>query len=163
MTPYSTIYEKFFHRIEEDREFFNYFQLPDAQVMEVAQERASAYMEEAVSKIILNCSPVPVDLTQRTETPAGFAADLTPSEIYLISSLMFEQYIERDIAYLKKLTVNYTSKELTVFSPDNWRNSFRELYESVKEENEGLLNLYKNKDRMTGAYLTVDFSAFDAQ
>ena len=162
MTPYTTIYDKFFHRIEEDREFFNHFQLPDAQVMEVAQQRASAYMEEAVSRIMMECPQGSVFAQRTTTDPEGFVADLTPSEIYLVSSLMFEQYIERDIAYLKKLTVNYTSKELTIFSPDNWRNSYNELFKTVRNENEGLMNLYKNKDRLTGAYLSVDFSSANA-
>lgn len=162
MTLYSTIYEQFFHRIEEDRDFFNYFQLSDEEMMEVANTRASAYMEEAICRITMQCNPT-IDFTSRNEEKTAFKADLTANEQYLIASLMFEQYIERDVAYLKRLSVNYTSTELRVFSPDNWRLSFNELYERVHIQNVGLLNQYKNTDRLTGQYRLIDFGSFDTQ
>ena len=162
MTPYSEIYDQFFHRIEEDRDFFNYYKLSDDEVMAVAKERASAYMDEAVARITINCLPT-IDFDARTEDGTGFQEDLTPSEKFLISSLMFEQYMERDIAYLKRLSVNYTNKELTTFSPDNWRNSFQNMFESVQLKNLALMDKYKNTDRLTGQYRVLDFSSFDAE
>lgn len=162
MTLYSTIFEQFFHRIEEDRDFFNYFELSDEEMMKVANARASAYMEEAVSRITIQCFPT-IDFSVRNADNTAFVADLTTSEQYLIASLMFEQYIERDIAYLKRLSVNYTSTELRVFSPDNWRQSFNELYGRVSMQNIGLMNHYRNTDRLTGAYRTINFASFDAK
>lgn len=162
MTPYSSVYDRFFRRIEEDRDFFNYYELPEDEVMNVAQQRASGYMEEAVSRIILECFPQ-IDFTDRTSEKDGFTADLTSSELHLLGSLMFEQYLERDISYLKRMCVNYTSKELQVFSPDNWRNSFNSLYQSVKTDNERLMSQYKDKDRLTGKYLSVDFASYDTE
>lgn len=162
MTPYSKIYDRFFHRIEEDRDFFNYYELSDDQVMEVAQQRASGYMEEAVSRIILECFPQ-IDFTDRNPEGDAFSADLTRAEEHLLASLMFEQYLERDISYLKRMCVNYTSKELQVFSPDNWRNSFNALYQSVKQDNDRLMSQYKDKDRLTGQYLSVDFASYDTE
>lgn len=161
MTAYSTIYDWFFHMIEEDRDFFRYYELSDKEVMELAQQRAKPYMEEAVSRIVMSCFPV-VDFMARTNEDDGFTQTLTQTEIFLIASLMFEQYMERDIAYLKRLSVNYTSKEMTVFSPDNWRNSFQSMLESIREKNLALMDEYRNKDRETGQFRAImDFAKYD--
>lgn len=162
MTPYSDIYERFFHRIEEDRDFFDYYKLPEVDMLAVATKRANAYMEEAVSRILIYCLPQ-IDFSKRTGDDSGFAETLTPGEIYLIASLMFEQYMERDIAYLKRLSVNYTSKELNVFSPDNWRNSFQAMFENVQHKNAELIDRYKNTDRLTGQFRSINFAAYDTE
>lgn len=158
-TPYSSLHELFFRRIENDRDFFDYIDKSFAECMEIANKRASGYLNEAVSRVIILCHPS-ISLDSHTET--GFTADLTTSEKYLISSLMYEQYLERDIAYIKTLDVNYTPSALKVFDPSNARSTYLALYKMVHDENERLIDTYKNTDRNTGEMKSLDFSLYDS-
>lgn len=157
-TSYYDLIEMFFHRIEKDRDFFNYFSLSDEEAMEIAETRAQAYLEEAVARIQIECHPT-VDFSDRGDDE--FNWDLNDREKLLVTSLMYEYYLGRDISYLKLQNVNYTSTDLRVFDPSNWRLSFMEMYESVRAQNAELLDIYKNTSRETGEYLALDFSRYD--
>lgn len=158
-TSINTPIELFFRRIEKDSEFFNYFNLSDCESMQIAKERAFVYLEEAIGIVCLNCNPE-VDFTERDKN-GDFTFEWTQAEKLLIPSLMYEMYLDRDIAYLKNLNVNYTSSELKVFDPSNARSTFLALYQTVKAQNEYLLDRYKNTYRDTGEYKTLDFAVYD--
>ena len=85
---------------------------------------------------------------------------MTRTEIDMLASLMFEMYLEKDIAKLRVLDVNYTPNDLQVFSPSQSRKTFMEMYENVRAENRRLLDGYKSRDRLTGELLTIDYAAF---
>lgn len=159
-TPFSIPIERFFHRIEEDREFFNYYQLSDNDAMQLAEIRARGYLQNAADKIMMG-GVSDVDFSDVDDVLDEFNADLTSREIYLLSSLMYEFYLEKDIAKLKTLSVNYTGSNLKVFDPSNARTSFRTLYRDVCEQNGALLDTYRNTDRMTGAFKGIDYASYD--
>lgn len=160
-TPYTVPIELFFKKVEKDVRFFNYFGLDDYRAMRLAEERAKTYLSEAVGRLMLECSPS-VDFTDVDGEAETFNFDLTTSEKLLLSSLMYEYYLERDIAYLRLQNVNYVSTELRVFDPSNARNSFMEMYESVCNRNKELLEEYRNRDRLTGAFIGVDYTVLNA-
>lgn len=159
-TPYSMVLNAFYHRVEKDEGFFNYFNLTAEEALAIAKERALAYMDESLSRIILECQPE-VDFTDKNDTSEQFNFDLIKTEIFLIAALMYQSHLERDIAYLRLQNVNYTPTEIRVFDPSNARSTFMEMYESVCVKNEALMDKYKNLDRSTGTYKTVDFNAYD--
>lgn len=159
-TPFSIPIERFFHRIEEDREFFNYYQLSDDEAMRLAEARAKAYLQNAADKIMMGGAS-DVDFSDVDYVLDQFNADLTSRETYLLSSLMYEFYLDKDIAKLKTLSVNYTSPNLRVFDPSNARTSFRALYGDVCEQNAVLLDTYRNTDRITGAFKGIDYASYD--
>jgi len=159
-TSYQTIIDAFYRRIEKDREFFNYFNLTDAEALALAKERSLSYMDEALARITLECQPS-VDFSNRDDTTEIFGFNLSKTEIFLVSSLMYQSHLERDITYLKTLNVNYTSTELRVFDPSNARSTFMDMYRTVCDQNETLMDKYKNIDRVTGTYKTVNFNAYD--
>lgn len=159
-TPYTIPIEKFYRRIEKDRDFFNYFELSDLEALSLAKTRALGYLDEAVALIIMECVPQ-VDFSDRDSDAEQFNFDLNESEKHLISSLMYQYYLDRDIAYLKVLNVNYTSTEIRVFDPSNARSTFLEMYKFVCEQNEALMDKYKNTDRSTGMLKVLDFSSYD--
>jgi len=159
-TSYQTIIDAFYRRIEKDREFFNYFNLTDAEALALAKERSLSYMDEALARITLECQPS-VDFSNRDDTTEIFGFNLSKTEIFLVSSLMYQSHLERDITYLKTLNVNYTSTELRVFDPSNARSTFMDMYRTVCDQNEALMDEYKNIDRVTGTYKTVNFNAYD--
>lgn len=162
MTSFEILIDRFFHRIEEDRDFFNYFQLSDADAMELATERAESLLYEAVSIIALKTT-TSVDFYNYDKENKTFNFDLNNNEIMLISSFMYQQYLERDIAKLKVLSVNYTSSNLKVFDPSNARSTFKALYDGVCEQNILLLDEYNNKDRDTNQFLTIDYSSYEEE
>ena len=163
MTPCSELKELFFKRIEKDRSFFNYFRIEDEEsVMQIANERADTYLKEAVSRIMFECLPsVDFSLVEDEDGNLLLNCDATYQEKFLIVSLMFEQYLYRDIAYLKCLNVNYTSTDLRVFDPSNARASFMNMYLAVCEQNKELIDNYKNTNRDTGKLRSLNFSDYD--
>ena len=162
MTKYTDIKEWFYSLIEKDEQFFNYYDIPQNEALEIAHERADRYLEEAVRVIQTECMPQ-VDFSKRTEASDGFDFEFTQTELLLISMIMYERYLFRDFSYLKTYNVNFTSSEIKVFDPSNARTSFMEMYNSVKEENARLKDIYKNTDRLTGAYRTFDVSLYDVE
>lgn len=162
MTSYQTVIDMFYRRIEKDKEFFLYFNLSPDQSMALARERAMGYLDEALAEIILMCQPT-VDFTDRDDAAAEFNFDLTATEKLLISALMYRQYLQRDISYLKTLSRDYTATDLRVFSPSEARATFMEMFTAVDAECDRLKDMYKNTDRESGKYIGIDFDAYDSE
>lgn len=163
-TPYSTLINSFLRRIEKDGDFFDYVNLSGAESLVLATTRAQGYLEEALGKIAIECQPS-VDFSDIDEDEAtgaiSFNFDLTIHEKFLIPSLMYEVYLNREFAYLKNLSVNYTPVELRVFDPSNARSTFLDIYKLVQEENIHLMDLYKSTDRATGTFVGIDYSFYN--
>lgn len=168
-TSSSDVINAFLVRVELDRKFFNYRGVDEDEGLEVAKFRAKNFLIEACGRMMLEAQPsvnfTPTTITVPSDdgdtTDFGWDFDLTSGEIYLLSSLMCEQYMSRDFAHLKTLNVNFTGTELRVFDPSNARKTFLTMYESVKARNDYLLDVYKNSDRLTGRYSQIDFDSMD--
>lgn len=160
MTSFQILIDRFFHRIEEDRDYFNYFNLSDEESMELAKQRAEAMLYEAISFLSLKTTHK-IDFTDVDNEQKCFKFDLTSKEIMLISSFMYQQYLERDIAKLKVLSLNYTSSNLKTFDPSNARTTFQSLYREVCDANVLLLDEYNNKDRETNEYISIDYGSYE--
>lgn len=161
-TPYQVPIEAFYRRIEKDKEYFNYFGLTSEEAMELARERAAGYLNEATGMLVLKCVP-DVDFNDRDDLVQEFNFDWTNAEVFLISSLMYEMYLDRDIAKLKCLMVNYTPTDLRVFDPSNARNSFLEMYDKVCNKNIQLIDDYASRDRLTGKLKGIDYASYDEE
>ena len=159
-TNFSVPIEYFFRRVEEDRKFFNYFALTDEEAMNIATIRATQYLYESVTRIVFEC-PDKADFFAYDTATASFTGDLTQREILLLSSLMYEMYLNRDIAKLKCWNVNFTPTDLRVFDPSNARKTFLSMYNTVVSENDHLMDVYRNSDRETGVMVGIDFSAYE--
>lgn len=159
-TTFSLPVNAFLRRVEEDRNFFSYFKLSDEEALKLAEYRAKQYLHEAVGLLMLKCSP-DVDFGDSDELLEVFNFDLTKTELFLLSSLMYEMYLSRDIAKLKCLSVNYTSTDLRVFDPSNARSTFKALYEMVCAQNLQLIDDYISKDRATGMLKGIVYSNYD--
>ena len=161
-TSSSTVINAFLLRVETDRKFFHYRDVCDDEGLEVAKFRAKNFLVEACGRMMLEGMPS-VNFTPATvdDETLEWDFDMTPGEIYLLASLMYEQYMERDIATLKTLNVNFTGTELRVFDPSNARKTFLTMYEEVRARNAYLLDVYKNTDRLTGFYTSVNFASLD--
>ena len=167
-TPYSVIVNAFLRRVELDRQYFFYNNLSDEDAMKIATDRAYVFLEEACDRVMMDCMPV-VDFTLSyndngdVDQSGSFSFNIVPQERLLLSSLMYEAYMERDISRLKTLDVNFTGTEMRVFDPSNARKTFLSMYESVKASNAILIDTYKNSDRATGKYHAIDFARYDSK
>ena len=56
-TPYSTVIESFLKWVEEDIDFFHYFNLSDEEAMELAISRSKDFLKEAIGRLTLECEP----------------------------------------------------------------------------------------------------------
>ena len=159
-TPYSIPIKAFLRMVEEDEGFFNYINLTPEQSLEIAKERARGYLNEARGKLTLYCTP-DIDFYDSDDMLEKFNNDLTGTELFLISSLMYEMYLDRDIAKLKCLNVNFTSPDLKVFDPSNARSTFMEIYKTICDKNERLLDEYANRDRITGKLKGINYPLYN--
>jgi len=157
-TPYSTVIESFLKWVEEDIDFFHYFNLSDEEAMELAISRSKDFLKEAIGRLTLECEPQ-VDFSNCNDT--GFCFELTDKEVYLMSSLMYERYLDRDFSKIKLYNVNFSSADLNVFDPSNARKTFISIYEKVETRNEKLIDDYKSRDRKTGRLIGIDYSSSD--
>lgn len=152
--------DSFLLRVEADRSFWQYFNLSESEAMGLARQRARNYLQEAIALLILNCSPEP-GLFEMDAELGVFVNDLTDVEVYILGSLMFEAYLTRDIAKLKTMNVNFTATDLRVFDPSNARSTFMDMYRAVQAENRLLLDSYRNTDRLTGSFKSIDYASYD--
>lgn len=161
-TPYSKIIDPFLSLVEKEREFFNYFGYTDEQAISLAEQRSLSYMNEAIARFALSCE-LEFDIFDKNDLEKTFNPDLTEGEILIIASLMYERHLRRDFSKLKLMNRDYTSAELRVFDPTGARESFMKMYTQVCAENEALLNTYQSKDRDTGRFKSVPYSAYDEE
>ena len=55
-TTFEEVNEIFFRKVEEDRGFFNYFNLSEAEAMDLATDRATSFLREAAARLNLEVS-----------------------------------------------------------------------------------------------------------
>lgn len=161
-TSFELPINRFLYRIEEDREFFQYFNLSEMEAMQLARHRAENYLRDAIDRMMIDGMP-DIDFTDVDDITEEFNADLTSREVFILASLMYEFYLRKDIAKLKTYSVNYTSSDLRVFDPSNARSTFKALYDGVVQENEKLLDQYRCTDRLTGAFKGINFASYDEE
>ena len=79
-TLFEPIRNKFFRRIEKDRDFFLYYNISVEEAIQLATKQANGYLIEAVEKLTDNCSP-DIDFMDYDEVLEQFNSDLTKKEI----------------------------------------------------------------------------------
>ena len=116
MTACSEIIERFYRYIENDADFFEYFDLDENQCMVVAHQRSSILLIEAASYLsnkigvgsVFNVDPTLENITE----------DLTAIEIDLLVKAMFLCYLKRELRMTEKINRVYIrdTKEIFYFS-----------------------------------------------
>ena len=152
----------FLGRVEKDIDFFRYIGLSDGEAAQLAAERSKNILLQANLALALRCKS-DIDFTDVDVDNDVYTADLNSNEIYLVGSMMYEIYLQKDIAKIKLDNVNYTASELKVFDPSNARSTFMSIYNTVVEENKMLIAEYRDTDRKTGKYLGIDYAVYDEE
>jgi len=160
MVEFETLYEAFFDKIEKDKDFFSYNNVPIEYALDIAKMRSNRYLKEALSAISLKCTPDKcgknfIDFDDKNKV---LNYDLSYIEIDIIASVMYEKYLFREFSKLKAQANRFTTKDLNVFSPANERNSFSAMYNLIVQANEVMIDRYNSIDHTTGNTLTLDYS-----
>lgn len=154
-TSFNVFYEKFFDKVQNDIDFFNYFGLPEDEAMDLAKERAEGFLKESFSLLMYKCTP-DVNFNDFDDENKCLNFEATFNEINLIACLMFEFYLEKDISKMRPIINMLTSSDIKVlFSPANDRKTFMDMYKDYKNSNELLIRDYTAKDRFTGKLKTI--------
>ena len=158
-TSFEKIINKFFRKIEKDREFFSYYNVSLEEAMQLAKEQANGYLLEAVEKLTDECVP-DVDFFDYDEELQVFNFKLTDKEIGLLTDLMREVYFERDFVTLKAFKIAMTPSDLNQFSPASERKTFTDMVNGIKSENIGKISQYASVDRVTGKKKLINYSQY---
>lgn len=158
-TSFNKVITRLLRKIEKDKDFFAYYNLSVSEVQSLIQEQAVGYLYDAIDLLTSKCSPE-VDFYDYDESIQEFNFELTPREIGLLASLMYEVYFERDEALLKAFKLRLTPSDLSSFSPANERASFENMLARIKEENTNKIAKYISTDRKTGKRKTIDHSQY---
>lgn len=158
-TSFSEVNDIFFRKVEEDRDFFNYFNLSEEEALNLATDRATSFMREAAARLNLEVSNG-INFMDWDSQEGLWNFELTDVEKYILASVMFEVYLNRNVARLKAFSLNFTPSDLAVFSPANDRATFMDMYERIKAENAAMIDNYKSKDRLTNSKLEIDYASY---
>ena len=159
-TSFEKVINKFFRKIEKDREFFSYYNVSLEEAMQLAKEQANGYLLEAVEKLTDECVP-DIDFFDYDEELQAFNFKLTDKEIGLLTDLMREVYFERDFVTLKAFKIAMTPSDLNQFSPASERKTFTDMVNGIKSENVGKISQYASVDRMTGKKKLINYSQYN--
>jgi hypothetical protein len=154
-TSFDFFYTRFFDKVENDPDFFDYYNHTSQESMEIARERANAYLLEAVDIFTLKCTP-DVDFYDIDKDNGCFNFTATTREIEIISRIMYSIYLERDISKLKPIINSLSTTDIkSLFSPANERKTFEDLLNWYKNKTEVLISNYAARDRLTNKRKTI--------
>lgn len=161
-TSFNEFYSRFYDKVENDPDFFDYYNHTSDESMEIAQERAKSYLNEAVDIFTLKCTPS-VDFFNIDTTNDCFNFEVTSREIEIITRIMYSIYLERDISKLKPLINSLTATDIkSLFSPANDRKTFESLLNWYKNKTDILISNYAARDRLTNKRKTIGYDEYES-
>ena len=154
MTAFEDVIDAFYHYIENDVDFFSYFDLDEDECMEVAGQRAGVLLNEATS--YLSRKLIIENVFSTASTLDGmFSETLTEAEINLLVKAMFLMYLQRDLTRLRTFHGVMTSSDLNMYSPANERKTFVDMVQKYEEDLKIEISEYQMRDRTTGAFVQI--------
>ena len=158
-TSFNEFYSRFYDKVENDTDFFDYYNHTSEESMAIAQERAKSYLNEAIDIFTLKCTPT-VDFFDIDTENDCFNFDVTSREIEIITRIMYSIYLERDISKLKPILNSLSATDIkSLFSPANERKTFESLLDWYKNKTDVLISNYVARDRLTGKRRTIDYES----
>lgn len=159
-TSFDEVIDRMLKKIEKDKDFFSYYNLSVTEAQSLIIDQAIGYLCDAIDILASKCEP-DVDFYDYDIETMHFNFELTPREIGLIASLMYEVYFERDEALLKAFKIRMTPSDLNQFSPASERKTFMDMLNAIKTENINKIAKYASTDRITGKRRSIDHSQYD--
>lgn len=149
-TTFDYIYNKFYIKIVESEDFYMYQNVTDVEVEALIKEKAFDYMTESIATILEYSSP-DVDFNDYDESLETFGFEMTKSEIQMLTNLMVEKHISRDLLKIKIYNKHFTTSEINLFSQANERKTFVDMLKNIQKKNIRAIRAYDSRDRLTNA------------
>ena len=154
MTAFEDVKNAFYNYIENDVDFFSYFELDEDECMEVAGQRAGVLLNEAISYLSRKLIVENIFSTANT-LKERFSEELTDAEINLLVKTMFLMYLQRDLTKLRTFHGVMTSSDLNMYSPANERKTFVDMVQKYEEDLKVEISEYQMRDRTTGTFVQI--------
>lgn len=157
-TLFEPIRNRFYKRIENDGDFFAYYNISIDEAIKLAEKRANGYLIDAIDRLSNTCTP---DIDFYDYDDEIFNVDLTNKEIGLLAGLMYEIYFDRDLVLLKAFKIAMTPSDLNQFSPASERKTFTDMVSKIKLDNDNNIDHYISVDRLTGIPKMINHSQYE--
>lgn len=154
MTAFEEVKNAFYDYIENDVDFFDYFELDEDECVEVAGQRAGVLLNEATSYLSRKLIVENVFSTANI-SDEEFTETLTGAEINLLVKTMFLMYLQRDLTKLRTFHGVMTSSDLNMYSPANERKTFVDMVQKYESDLKVEISEYQMRDRNTGAFVQI--------
>lgn len=160
ITSFDVILERFYDRIENDEDFFNYYNVPIIEAKKIARQRSTNYLIESLD-YLSSIGKLQVDFSNYNIELNRINFKLVKNEINILVELMFLIYMKRDESLLHAMRINFTPSDLNVLSPANERTSYRNFIKELTINVENMIDSYKNRDRNTGELkMMINYSTY---
>lgn len=161
-TTFNEIFERLLKKLENDREFFEYYNVSVSEVEEIILEKINGYLKDAIDLIVSRTrGNIEVDLYDYNEDTQMFNVELTSREIGIIANHMYEVHLSRDEMLVKAMKLRMSLSDINRFSPANERTSFMNMLSQIRRENEIDVSVYTSTDRKTGARKVINHSLYN--
>lgn len=157
-TTRQAIKDVFYIKVENDEAFFDYFNLPEQEAVELVEKRADNLLTEAIAYFKIKSRNSDLDFT--LDEDGDFKLDFTDTEIDLLATIMHFLLFKKDFNRLKNLNMNFTPKDLQVFSPSADRKTFIEMYSNLKHEVSSMIKEYCDRARDTSKLIEIDYTSY---
>jgi len=132
-TPYSNVYNLFLAKIS-DYSFANMTQEELESIMHDYLKVAAGYFDYYCSQNL-----------DMDDTNQQFLSTLTSEEENILSLLMVVEYLKSQLLSAEKLRMFLSDKDYKIYSQANHIRELKELYDSLRNEAEGLISRYTFK------------------
>jgi hypothetical protein len=154
-TSYDVIYKKFYKRLVNDTQFFNYQGLTEERIKELVADHTLDLLNQSIDEIYRYGKPE-VDFYDKDDELLQFNFDLVSQEIPIFVDLMYQKYFDEDKNKLKAFGLQFTSDELNVIcSPANDRKTFLEMVNKLELKNINTIKDYLTRDRKTWLHKSI--------
>ncbi len=153
-TSFEILFKKFYKRLVNDKQFFNYRGLDEEQVKLLVQDHSLDLLNQSIDEIFRYGKP-DCDFYDKDDDLLQFNFELVHQEISLFVDLMYQKYFEEDKNKLKVFGLTFTSSELNVLSPANERKTFLEMLDKLEKKNINTIKDYLSRDRKTWLHKSI--------
>lgn len=162
-TPYDLIIENFLLKMEQDIDFFEYHDCSKEESLQIAIDRSINYMKNTLSILKLKLD-TNVDLTM-DDSYQEIVGDIDDVLMNLITDGMYVIHLKSGANKIKQQEVQYTPKDLQVFSPANDRKTYLSMYNDIREELYSLIDTYNAREKNTETNIyghkIIDYQSYD--
>lgn len=148
-TTLDDVFDVFYKKMVGNPQFFSYRNVSDVEALELMEENATAYMQESIALIYDHSNNLQVDFYDYDLNTEEFGFDMTRKEIDLVTDIMVQMHLSRDLVKLRVYEHYFTTNEINTFSGANERRTFVDMYNDIESKNIRKIKSYSSRDRLT--------------